>query len=182
MTLLPSWWRTHFLNSELVVAVIGTIAFICWIKVFGGAEDVAVILADNRTALYGTLGSIFGSLLGFTITATSIVLVFSTSPRLRIVRASRHYPTLWKVFRATIRALALTTILSLAGLVFDRDGAPCYWVLFFMTYAFLLSCLRVARVIWVLENIVLLLTNSQRGTDGKGAATAENPEKTPQAE
>ena len=182
MTFLPRWWRSHFLTSELLVAVIGTFAFICWVKFFGGAADVDQMLANNHTALYGTLASIFGSLLGFTITATSIVLAFSISPRLRIVRESEHYPTLWKVFRATIKALALATILSLAGLVFDRDDAPNHCVLFCVMYAFLLSCLRITRAIWVFENIVLLLTNPQRGKGGSESATTEAPKKASQAD
>lgn len=107
--------------------------------------------------MYGTRASIFGSLLGFTITAASIVLGFSSSPRLRIIRESRHYTTLWKVFGATIRALGLATVLSLVALIFDRDDAPAHTVFYLALFGFFLSCLRIARAVWVLENIISLM-------------------------
>lgn len=148
------------------MAVIGTAAFFFWLKFFDGAAcHVDNMLTNDRIALYRTLASVFASLFGFTIAATSIVLLNSNSPRLRIVRESKHYNTLWAVFCATIRALAFALVISLIGLVFDRKGEPGHWVFIVATFAFLLSCLRVYRAIWVLENIVILVTGTQYKTD-----------------
>ena len=158
MKLLPRWWRAHFLPIEMVVAVIGTLALVGWAECLSGIIEIDRVLSENRGALYGTVASIFGSLLGFTITATSIVLGFSSSERLRIVRESKHYPTLWKVFGATIRALGLATIVSLVALIFDRDAAPNHYISYFLVFAFLLSCFRISRTVWLLEKIVGLIT------------------------
>lgn len=166
MTVLPQWWRSHFLAVELGVAVVVAAAFLGWAERLGGAVAIDVVLAGNRGAVYGTVASIFGSLLGFTITAASIVLGFSSSPRLRIIRESEHYSTLWKVFGATIRALGLATIVLLAGLIVDRESTPKHWVLYAAVFVFLLSCLRIARAVWVLENIIGLMTHPPRQSGG----------------
>jgi len=157
LTLLPRWWRAHFLIIELGVATLLAIAFAVWASKFGGAAMVDEALRGNRGLLYGTLASISGSLLGFAITAASIVLGFSSSPRLRIIRESSNFPALWSVFFATIRALALATLVSLIALILDHDGAPNHLVLYLVAFVFLLACLRIARTVWVLENIISLL-------------------------
>ena len=165
MTVLREWWRRFFLHAEFGVAIGGAAAFVVWAERFGGTAGIDLVLQNNRGALYGTLASIFGSLLGFAVTATSIVLGFSSSPSLRIVRESVHYPTLWRVFLATIRTLGFATVVSLVGLVFDRDDAPWHWVLYFVVLAFSLSCLRIARSVWVLERVIGLVTKAQRGAE-----------------
>ena len=165
MTVLPQWWRRCFLHAEFVVASGGAAAFVVWAERFSGTVGIDLVLQNNRGALYGTLASIFGSLLGFAVTATSIVLGFSSSSSLRIVRESVHYATLWRVFLATIRTLGFATVVSLVGLVFDRDDAPWHWVLYFVVLAFLLSCLRIARSVWVLERVIGLVTKAQRGAE-----------------
>jgi hypothetical protein len=63
----------------------------------------------------------------------------------------------------TIRALGLATVVSLAALIVDRDSDPTHWVLYAVVYAVLLSCVRIARAIWVLENIIALITHPHGG-------------------
>jgi carbon starvation protein CstA len=66
---------------------------------------------------------------------------------------------LWKTFSATIRALALGTIVALLCLLFDRDSKPVqWWLVVPLVFSVLISLLRVARTIWVLEHIIALLT------------------------
>lgn len=161
---MRDWWGAHFLGVELAAALLGTILFASWSEYWGGAAVIDNVLSGNRGALYGTLASIFGSLLGFAITAASIILGFSSSPRLRLIRDSAHYPTLWKVFSATIKVLGLGTIVSLAGLILDRDSAPTHWIAYLVVFVFLLGCVRIARTIWILENIIGLLTRPGGGT------------------
>jgi len=163
VTLLLAWWRSHFIAVELGLCAIAGAAFVGWAQYLDGAAAIDGLLAGNRGPVYGTLASIFGSLLGFTITAASIVLGFSSSPRLRIIRNSRHYSTLWKVFGATIRALGFATVVSLAALIVDRDSNPNHWILYAVVFAILLSCVRIARAIWVLENIIALITHPPSG-------------------
>jgi hypothetical protein len=128
MIRLPAFWRRHFLAVEALLALLVTIGFSVWYWRLGGISVAGVLLKDNRGVLYGTVASIFGSLLGFVITATSIVLGFSVSERLAVVRESTQYPMLWKTFSGTIRTLAGATVIALVCLLVDRDRDPVPWL------------------------------------------------------
>lgn len=166
MKVLPKWWRANFLHAEFGVALLCGLIFVIWAQVCGGGALIQETLNGNRGAVYGALASIFGSLLGFAITAVSIVLGFSTTERLAVVRESRHYPTLWKVFTATIRTLGLATVVALLGLILDRDGSPMKWVLYFTVFTMILAALRLSRCVWILENVIELVTGHSKARSG----------------
>jgi hypothetical protein len=96
------------------------------------AEALSGILTGNRSVLYGTIASIAGSLLGFSIAAVTIVLTVVQSPRLHLVRASKHYGKLWNTYHSTILALCVGT-----------------------------SGLRVLNAIWILEQIIRVATGGE---------------------
>jgi hypothetical protein len=158
MKMLPKWWRRHFLFIELCLAVVLTGCFILWYVKFGGEAILCSFLHGNRSSIYGTAASIFGSLLGFVITATSIVLGFSTSDRLKVIRDSQQFNTLWRVFSKTIWALGLATATTFLALIFDRDSNPIPVLLFASFFGITLSSFRLLRAIWVLENVIALIT------------------------
>src|SRR5215469_4589801 len=147
------FWTRRFLLVEGTLALLLTIGFAVWYWGFNGAASTNLLLAGNRAALYGTTASISGSLLGFVITSTSIVLGFSASDRLAVVRESKQYPMLWRTFSATIRAFAATTVVALLCLLLDRDGASVPWLMVLLVFSVVLSMLRLARTIWALEHI-----------------------------
>lgn len=155
---LLDWWRAHFLGAELCLALALGIAFTLWDLALGGAHTSDALLHGNRAAVYGAFASLWGSLLGFTIAAVSIALGLAASERLAIVRESRHYATLWHVFSAAMRSLALATVVALAGLIADRDAAPVHALLCLAVTTTLLAGLRVARTIWVFERLIALVT------------------------
>jgi hypothetical protein len=163
MKRLLRWWSVHFLLAEFVVALMVALAFGVWSASPSGARAVAETLAGNRGAVYGALTSLFGALLGFTIAAMAIVLGYASDNRLRLVRESRHYPTLWRVFIAATRALALATSTALLGLVLDRDRAPRPLILDLVVGATTLAVLRLARCLWVFERIIGLITTRPTG-------------------
>lgn len=159
MKLLPQWWKIYFLKVELGIALLFTAVFIIWAQCFGGQVVIERILKENRSDIYGALAAVFGSLLGFIITAVSIILGYTTNDRLTIVRESKHYALLWEVFTAAIRILSVATIAALVGLVVDRDSSPVYIVLYINVFTTTLSSFRLARCVWVLENIIKLVTS-----------------------
>jgi multisubunit Na+/H+ antiporter MnhF subunit len=155
---IRDWWSVNFLAAELVAAAVGALVFGLWVWSLGGDSTVNDVLRGNRADLYGVLASIFGALLGFVITTLSIVLGFSTSDRLVIVRDSKHYATLWKVFTASIRALGLATAVAVASLVIDRENHPVSFALVICAFTTLLATARIARSVWILERVVGLVT------------------------
>lgn len=158
MKRISEWWRSHFLDAELFVSLLIGFAFIVWQQWMDGETVICALLKGNRSAIYGTLASIFGSLLGFVITARSVILGFSMTERLAVVRNSKHYPVLWDVFLGTTRALGIGTGLSLIALVLDRDNAPQPLILQLCVVAIIISASRLFRCVWILEKVVMLLT------------------------
>ena len=168
MKRLRECWEAHFLLAEFALAVALSAGFAAWARFLGGDVQLEELLAGNRSEVYGTLASVFGALLGFTITAVSIVLGYAQSDRLTVVRESKHYPKLWAVFTAANKALALATLVALVGLVVDRDSTPAPVILYVMVFAVLLSSFRLLRCIWVLENVVKIITAPSKTRQGGG--------------
>jgi hypothetical protein len=157
MSHIKRFWDAHFLGFELVLSLLGGILFTIWVIWLGGSGVVDSILHDNRSAVYGALAQIFGSLLGFVIAALSIIIGYSTNEKFEFLRKSKHYPTLWKVLIRTIRALSLATLMMVAGLILDRDSAPQHLILCACVFATLLSLFRLRSCLWVLENVILIM-------------------------
>ncbi len=166
VAVICEWWRRHFLPAEFAAAAVATFAVMYAVHHSRYACYVDSLVEVSHPFIYASLASICGSLLGFSLAASSIVLgaANSNAPGLRVVRQSEHYETIWKVFSATTKALAATTVLALAGLVIDRAGALGVPLLWSIVFAFLLSCLRVYRAIWVLGNVIALTARPTSGT------------------
>lgn len=154
----PLWWRKHFLLVELLIAIALTIMLVVWTARWDGQEVLLNLVKGNRAAVYGTLASLFGSLLGFAITAMSIVLGFTASERLTLLRSSRHYKDLWAVFTSAIRVLGITTVAALIGMIFDREAVQRPYIFVACVGLSALCVFRIVRCLWVLERIVELLT------------------------
>jgi NhaP-type Na+/H+ or K+/H+ antiporter len=104
------------------------------------------------------LTTLFGSLLGFSITAISIVIGYASSDKLAIVRNGKHYQDLWNVFKSAMIVLALATIFALLGLIFDRNPDPINYFLYINIFTIILAFFRVARCIWVMNNIISIVS------------------------
>jgi len=153
------FWRKHFLRAELVLAVVLTAALVAWSE-RGGAQVLDTVLPQDRGAFYGAIAAVFGSLLGFAITAASVVVALSGSDGLRPVRESPYYRDLWDVFVSAMQVLGIATVVSLGALLLDRGPALNYLVLYAVAFVTLLSTLRVARCIWVMENIIRIVARA----------------------
>lgn len=161
MSLIAEKWNKNFIRNELCVALLLGVLFYVW---YGHCNPPLLmnLLKDNRPAIYGTLATIFATLLGFSITAISIVLSFMSDEKFEIIRRSSHYSDLWKVFTSSIRAFSSATIISMLALVIDKNDSPFPPIFFITVFAIILSCFRVFRVIWVIEKIVYIEINNNK--------------------
>lgn len=151
-----SLYEKNFLHIEGILVVLVTAAIIFWCEKYNGKYVIQNFIGDRCSNIYSTLAGILGALLGFAITAESIVIGLSGNDKLLILRKSKHYETLWKVFTKTIRWLGIATIMALVGILIDNNGL--FNIVFYIfTFFFLLSGVRLFRTIWVLENIIHLL-------------------------
>lgn len=153
-------WRENFLFLELVLSILLTLGIIGGLEHYDKYPWLVSYLADGRKEIYGAFASILGALLGFIITAVSIILGFNMSDSLKLVRESKHYPKLWQTYLSTIRGLALATIIALSGLIVDVGTIPTKWIVYPMIFSLIFVFLRFARAIWILEKVVLIVSSA----------------------
>ncbi|MBI5352242.1 MAG: hypothetical protein HZB50_06350 [Chloroflexi bacterium] len=161
MARIKDFWDKYFLPLEFLVSLLTMVGFIIWGEFFSGRSVMDSLLEGNRSAVYGALSAIFGALLGFVITAVSIVLGYVASDKLTLVRESPHYEDLWRVYKAAMRSLAVATIAGLLGLIFDREARPMPLLFYLNILTTTLAFFRLGRSIWVLENIISLVTQQE---------------------
>ena len=153
-------WRRHFLGLEAAVVIGLTGLLACWMFFFDGVAYVQELMQGGRSTIYGTTASIGGTLLGFSITGLSLLLSFSSSPRLSLTRNSKHYPTLWKTLAQATRCLGALTISALVCLAWDKESAQLPWLVIPFCLFVGLSVVRLLRVVWIVEQIVGIISKS----------------------
>lgn len=153
-----AFWERHFLRLELVVAVVIAGGFATWGHLCNGFEVAYTILGESKSQVYGVIATTAGSLLGFVVVAVSIVAGYSSTARMRVVRESEHYSTLWDVFMSAIKALGLATASGFVGLVLDQSGRSAPWILILTVFAVSFAVLRIWRSVWVLERVIHVVT------------------------
>lgn len=159
-------WKLSLLNSaHFLVYLITLIYTVCFLtKDFN--KEVELLLLGNRGSVYRTIATIAGSLLGFTLAATSIVFGLLSNQELSKERFcllihSKHYPDLWTLFFRLIRYLGLLTICALICLIFNSDSASTTWLTIPLIHLIGMSILGVIRVILVLEKVIRTATAPQ---------------------
>lgn len=163
---LQGRWRRNFLKVEFWIAVgLGCAAFGSG-YFLGVNELISRLLEDGRGDIYSTLASIFGSLFGFIITATSIVLGFSGSDRLAVLRESPYYQDLWDTFLSTIKWLGAATAVALIAVIFDRGQEPVFFLIHAVFFATIIVVLRLVRSVWILEKVIKALTGPSKARSG----------------
>ena len=154
---MKRYWEAHFLILECSLSLILACVFFILSALVNKNIVVAQILDGNRTIIYSTLASIYGSLLGFLITTVSILIGYSKSERLTLLTKSEHYGDLWKTFISTIKGLAFAVLLSIAGLIFDIDAKPVWPIFYVNSWLALFLSFRMGRSIWIFENIMEIM-------------------------
>jgi len=162
MKKISTFWEANFLVLELILAGLISLCFSLWLEFVNHGAFMSQFFFDGRAVLYGTLTALFGSLLGFAITAVSIFLGYVANEKLEIVRKSTHYHVLWDTFNSAIKVLAMATVFALIGLVLDKDTRPINIILYFNLFLTFLSFFRIARCIWILEYIVAIVSKKKQ--------------------
>ena len=156
-------YRLRFLELELTGVTLAWLAFVVWAEQFGGSSLLQALLSGSRADIYGTVASICGSLFGFAVTAVSVVIAVSGSTRLRLVRESKHFGDLWRIFFSCIRWLGVATLVLVAGLLLDRDAEPQMSIFYLSTLAVGTVGVRLVRTVWVLRRLVELVSAPSKG-------------------
>lgn len=162
MSRLVAFWKRNFLVLEALVAVALTAAFAVWYFLWEGSVSVEELLRDNKGNVYRTVATISASLLGFSITATSIIFALSSHQRLELLRTSPRYSDLWSTLIQTILSLAGLSVTTIASLLVDKDSSPVPWPAAWMFVPFFffvaLSIARLLRTIWLLDRLTRIIS------------------------
>lgn len=151
---LKAWREKHLLLADTILTL-SVIAGFTAVSIYGGfTEDLSHALDERRSALYTTIAAITGSLLGFVLTAISIIAAFLQLPRFTQLRKSRALPDLFKIYFRTAQVLAMTTIWSIFGLIVDTDASQLWCVTLTTASLAALAITFIYRCIWVLERVV----------------------------
>jgi hypothetical protein len=156
-------FERHFvwLENALVVAVVVVLSagFFHW----NWQEHVEGLLNERRAVLYGTLTTLEGALLGFAITAQTVLVMLHGDRRLARVQSSDRYHDLTRLFQDAVSGLGLAATAAFLALVFDREGAPSGWAFVATTAGAVLAILRVSNLVWVLGRLMDVVTKRTAG-------------------
>ena len=161
------FWERHFLGVDAIIAIALAVALATWM-IFQGEYQVEKLIHGNRANIYRTLTSVSGTLLGFSLASASFTLNAVSSPRLAVLRNSRHYPALWRTFFQTTWFLGALTLTSLVCMIWDRDSAPTTWLVVPLVLFACLCVVRLARMIWTLERVIGIV--SKPSPDSRSAS------------
>jgi hypothetical protein len=122
MNRLVAFFSRKRFQALQALAGVAFCAFVYWSEELGGKAAVRAALHDNHLNVYGTLAAIFGSLLGFVMTAVSITASFSSTRKMRFLGTTTVYPQIWKIFIRATKSLGAASLTCLGGLVTNRTG------------------------------------------------------------
>lgn len=115
------WWDDHYRAVDTGVSVacgVGT-----WWLCQKYDCTVSSMLSGDRSALYGTIATIFGALVGFVITSYSIIIGFMSNERMQVLRGTPAVEGIFGVYLWGAVWVGIATIAPIVGLVCDRDPA-----------------------------------------------------------
>jgi hypothetical protein len=148
---LSSFYDKNFLLIEFLLAPVLTVLVVLTLHELDKIDAVKESLKENYQVLYGTCAAVTGSLLGFALTAVSVILAFSTMGRFRLLRESKHYSTVFRIYFQTIFWLAVATVWAFIGLVGQSAHSPRLWILYGMLWLGILCIFRMWRCLWILS-------------------------------
>lgn len=160
--------KEHFLWVDLAGTIVATL-LLCVHSRIAGSDFLEKLLTGNRVQAYQMLAGLFGSMLGFVITAASVLLAVAGHENLALLRKSKHYPMLWQTYTSAMYALGCATILAVVGFFWDREDSPQWAYAYVVLGASLLSAIRVGWTVLFLGKVIKIVAR----TEPKKAADPE---------
>jgi hypothetical protein len=149
---LKKKYEKNFLLSDFLISVILISIVILLSNVLWESSEIESWIMFRYSEFYTLLTTISGTLLGFVITGVAILLVFPSSERLKELRKSKHFKTIYDVYFSSIKFLALTLIFSFIGFLCDENFILLiFYIVIWLT---IISILRIWRCYWILKNII----------------------------
>jgi len=158
---LRTWVETHYVALE--TGLVAVLAIEVALGFVAGSVQPAVepFLLGRRGIMYATLVTLAGALLGFAITAYTLLVALDVGGRIPPrVRGSNQYPALRAVFHRAVTSLGAVTVAACIAFIFDREGAPAGWAFILVASLSLLALFRLSNLLWVLGGLLNAVSNS----------------------
>ncbi|MEN8494618.1 hypothetical protein ABFB50_06580 [Dehalococcoides sp. THU3] len=153
---LISNYKKHFIIYETIAGLIFGSLITIWSINQPDGMDLYSLIKPSLQTIYSTIATIASSVLGFIITAITIILGLTQLPSLKIIRESKYYPMLYSVLFCTIKALGMTTLFSIIGLIINNNQALNQDIFYAIVIGSSISTIQIARSFWILEKIVYI--------------------------
>lgn len=153
----PSWIEGWVLDVfPLAVAALGVFLLPPGIRsVIGGP------LSTDSSSVYGALVGLQGSLLGFVLAALTIVLGYSQSPSMEILRKSGQLPNLFRVYLAGIRSHAFATVTAIVALVVNSGYVTASLLAWLVASSSVVTAIRLGRSLWATRSVVVVVSKDR---------------------
>lgn len=149
------FYKRHFMDVELVIVIIIAIFVLYLLPSILAPTTIDQWVSSIKTNLYPVVATISGALLGFVITGVSVIIAFSESDKLRLLKkAKKTSKSLFDVYFRTIYYLAATTIIAILGIVIDQHSTLWFFLLVLLSF---ISLQGLYRCVWILENLVQII-------------------------
>lgn len=156
-------------SRPLLVDVIIVPLIVLFVALYLFIDDPLALMEDRAqdslNAVYRTGATVAASLLGLMMATVTLIVTLLRSERLSELRDSGHQTELTGLFFSTMRCLGVMTIVALIGLSFDT-GPSIHWSFdLFALAGALITGIRVARSISMLQMIVNLMLKANKSDD-----------------
>jgi len=146
------FWKRNFMNVELGISIIISIIILLLLPFLVAPTPMETWILSIKNSLYPVVATISGTLVGFVITGVSILVAFSESDKLRLLKKTKQFKNIFRVYFRALYYLAITTLISILGIVMDSNFIiPLFWLLVISSA---ISVFGLYRCIWVLERVV----------------------------
>lgn len=155
MASIVDTYHKYFLEIEFLMSGVICLLLILLMNYIWSSQIISRWIFLNKGEIYPLVATIAGTLLGFVITGVSILIAFSEFEKLKLLKQTPHYKTIFTIYFSTMKFLATTTIVAVSGIVIDDQWAiPIFYLLL---WSIIISSLRIYRCFWILENIAEII-------------------------
>lgn len=148
------WREKHLLLADFLIAAISSLAVIGLALWYSTPIELAQLFNGSRGPMYTTIAAITGSLLGFILTAMSIIAVFVQTPRFEKLQNAGGVKQIFRIYMSATRWLSFTTVWIIVAIVLDTDERNQLHVTAATAFIVTITAMRVFRCVWALEEII----------------------------
>lgn len=147
--------KNTFLWTDIIIVVV--IELILFGSVWKFKIDLNEIFTSSiRSSLFGSLIGTFGTLLGFIITALSILIGIKENEYIKALKETQHFRDICLIYFNTSIWLGIATFYSIVALILNCNIVP---IILIGSFIYFVCIARVARCLQMLKRIIIISNN-----------------------